>query len=112
MTLQAHHFQPGNELAKKVKVVDGMIRSVLALDNRDRLRKAIEATLDQAADGSLPHLDWIATRLEGKPAQAVTVEDSDGMPAFKAIRLVVIQQEQLPNVINDIPAIEVKPNEV
>ena len=59
-------FQPGNQLAAKTKVVDGLIRSVLAKDDRGKLRKAIESALDQAANGSLPHLDWFANRLDGK----------------------------------------------
>lgn len=105
-------FQPGNQHAVRVKLIDRMIRSCLAQDEDDvsaksrertRLRQAIDKCLDFAADGSLPHLDWITCRLEGKPAQAVTVEDADGLPAFKAIRLIVVSEAQAERIVQDVP---------
>lgn len=103
-------FEPGNTygaLTAKVRIVDAMIRSCLSEDESDasrrkersRLRKAIEAQLDKAASGELPSLDWIVTRLEGKPVQSVQMDD-DSMPVFKGIRMIVV--DQIPNEIKDI----------
>ena len=76
MSTPAHYFQPGNQLAAKVKHVDSMIRSVLAQDDRGRLRTAIEVTLDKASNGCLASLDWIATRLEGRANQQVQIDST------------------------------------
>jgi hypothetical protein len=100
-------FEPGHKLSRNVRLVDGMIRRVLAQDiaeaekdgSRPRLRRAIEAQLDKAASGELPSLDWIVTRLEGKPVQSVQMDD-DSMPVFKGIRMIVV--DQIPNEIKDI----------
>jgi len=100
-------FQPGNQLGTKTKVIDGMIRSVLALDDRQRLRTAVEKQLELAAEGNLASLDWLACRLEGKAAQAIQTDD-EGRPVVAGIQLVVIKQEQLPNVIKDIPSQDIE----
>lgn len=59
-------FEPGNTLGAKSRQVEAMIRSVLQTDDRGRLRRAIEKTLDKAADGDLPSLDWLTNRIDGK----------------------------------------------
>ena len=59
-------FQIGNDLGKNSRKVEAMIKSVLAQDDRGRLRQAIERTLDKAADGDLPCLDWLTNRIDGK----------------------------------------------
>lgn len=94
-------FQPGNQLGTKVKVIDGMIRSVLATDDRGRLRTAIEKQLEMASEGNLASLDWLACRLEGKAAAAIPTDD-DGRPVLSGIQLVVVRQDTLPNQIKDI----------
>lgn len=79
-------FQPGNQLGVKVKVIDQMIRSCLIWDEddaskrkeRSRLRRAIEAQLDKAAEGNLESLDWLTTRVDGKAVQAVDVSANNG----------------------------------
>ena len=99
----AHYFQTGNQLGTKVRVIDGMIRSVLAQDDRGKLRKAIEAQLQKASEGNLDALDWIACRLEGKAHQAVSV-DTDGKPQFQVIRMVVVSPA---DVVADVPSLPV-----
>jgi len=59
-------FEQGNTLGAKSRQVEAMIRSVLQTDDRGRLRRAIECTLDKAADGDLPSLDWLTNRIDGK----------------------------------------------
>jgi hypothetical protein len=76
-----------------------MIRSVLATDDRGRLRTAIEKTLDQAADGSLPHLDWLATRIDGKAMAQVEVSATGTLQ--DALRRIAMQPvpDALPTTI-------------
>ena len=66
-------FEPGNQLAKKVKVVHNTIKRALAQDDGRLLREAIDKQFIAAANGDLPALAWIADRLDGKPAQSVDV---------------------------------------
>lgn len=104
-----HQFQPGNELYKlreRKPITDAIHRIIIqeASGNLDagRLRKGLDKLFDDAAKGDIAALTFIRDTVQGKPAQALTIEDSDGLPAFKAIRLIVVQ-ETIPNAIKDIP---------
>lgn len=110
----AHYFQPGNQLAAKGKTVDAIIRSCLRQDESDaakrnersRLRQAIESCLTQAAEGSLPHLDWLTCRLEGKAVQAVSVDDTQGQAPLAALVIAAmlgIQDSKQPLTIEQAP---------
>ena len=65
-------FEIGHPYAGKARVIEAELRKITVQDiaqgdGRSKIRKALQAQLDQAANGSLPALDWWVTRLEGKP---------------------------------------------
>jgi len=80
---------------KERHIYEGLMREVM--QEPIKLKRALAAVLDKAAEGDLAALDWIACRLEGKPTQAVQV-DTDGAIEFQAIQLRVVRAE--PKVIN------------
>ena len=70
-------FEPGHQLSKGPKqkhIYDAMMREVI--QNPAKLKKACAMVLDQAANGDLDSLDWIACRLEGKANQQVNVDST------------------------------------
>jgi hypothetical protein len=96
-------FQIGNQLAAKGKPIDAMIRSVLALDDRARLRKAIEAQLDKAAEGNLDSLDWLTCRLEGKAHQTQSVDVvKTEIKSFTINELAAIISERHEKLVNGV----------
>ncbi len=107
-------FEVGHTLSqgpKKQRPITDVIQRIITQDSSDefnpsRLRKGLEKVFDAAATGDLDALTFIRDTVQGKPAQAVTLEDGDGQPVFKAIRLIIVPADQLPNQINEIPAIE------
>ena len=54
--------------------------------------------------GSLPHLDWLTTRIEGKAAQAVTVSGDEDRPLVSMIKMIVVSANS--NEINELRTIE------
>jgi len=96
-------FQIGNQLAAKGKPIDAMIRSVLALDDRARLRKAIEAQLNKAAEGNLDSLDWLTCRLEGKAHQTQSVDVvKTEIKSFTINELAAIISERHEKLVNGV----------
>jgi len=72
--------------AKDNRMITSALRRAVT-QNPDKLQKACMKVLDDAVEGNLPALTFIADRLDGKPAQAVTVGNEDGEP-FKVYNLV------------------------
>lgn len=70
----------GNTNATKEKrlITDALKRVVT--QNPEKLRKACEKILDDAVDGSLGAFSVISDRLEGKPAQSVTLAGDPDSP--------------------------------
>jgi Flp pilus assembly protein TadG len=66
-------FKPGNTLAAKSKLFDGALRRAIAQDDADRLRKAAESLLNEAANGKPWAISLLADRLDGKADQTVNV---------------------------------------
>ena len=103
--------------AKEKQVFDATLR--LIKQNPEKLKKALESVLDQAAGGSLPHLDWLSTKLEGRPAQSVTVSGDDERPLVSLIRVLVVNANDEPRTITHdnseqsltLPAVEEKKGE-
>lgn len=67
------------------------------IQNPAKLQAAVAAILDQAANGDLPALDWIACRLEGKPVP--TDPDTGDAVPIQAIRLIVVEHQPQPQPI-------------
>ena len=93
-------FAPGNTLSslRKPRVVfDSLVREVT--QNPAKLKAALASILDKAAEGDLAAMDWIACRLEGKPAQAVTVSGDEDRPLINLVKMVVVRADADANVI-------------
>ena len=48
-------------------------------EDSTRLYKAINKVFDKAAEGSLPHLEFIVDRIEGKPVQSVGIGQAEDL---------------------------------
>jgi len=108
-------FEPGHQLSPKAgtrpkHIYDTILRTVA--QNPAKLKAAIQAQIDAAADGDLDALDWIACRLEGKATQAITSDSTLAItidvdrpkltPGQWLAHHGVI--DVIPSVINDLPA--------
>lgn len=106
---EAGKFAPGNSLGslRKPRVVfDGLVREVQ--QNPAKLKAALASILDKAADGDLAAMDWIACRLEGKPAQAVTVSGDEDRPLINLVKMVVVRADADANVIEHAPSVSIE----
>jgi len=63
-------FEKGNRHAAKPRLWERTLRRVI-LQNPDKLRRAAEQLLDDAAEGDIKAIAEIADRLDGKPTQTV-----------------------------------------
>ena len=82
--------QPGNKnsTADKRLITSALKRVVTQSPNK--LKKACEKVLADAVGGNLASLGFIADRLEGKPAQSVTLLGDEDKPLVtKVIREIV-----------------------
>ena len=92
--------QPGNKNAAKSRLIEqALIRAIKQRDLKDgdgeTLRKIAEAQIDRALGGDPVSFDKVADRLEGKPAQALTVAgDPDNPLRIEAIERRVTQPEK------------------
>lgn len=81
----------GNQNAAKAKIVSDAIRKALASEDWKRLRLGSEKVAEAYAAGEPWAVQFVADRMDGKPAQAVTVAgDEDGSPV-KTITEIVIR---------------------
>ena len=82
--------QPGNKNATKDRrmITSALNRAVT--QNPDKLRRACDKVLDDAADGNLAAFTFIADRLEGKPQQTNVLQGDDDKPLVtQVIRTIV-----------------------
>ena len=88
-------FQVGNVICvgrKRPKFLyDALLRE--CVQSPEKLKAACEAVLDKAASGDLAAFEFLITRLEGKPVQAVNIEDDEGQNLFTGIRMIVMKQD-------------------
>jgi hypothetical protein len=70
----------GNKNAKRDnRLITDALRRVV-VQGPDKLRKACESVLNNAADGDLAAFTFIADRLDGKPQQAITHSGDEENP--------------------------------
>src|SRR5512139_3389682 len=84
-------FLPNNVYGRLgAPVTDALRRAALAGDQK-LLRRAVNAALTQADNGSLAHLAWIADRLEGKALARVetTATDARGLDLQTVVQAVL-----------------------
>ena len=70
-------FAQGNVFGRTAPVVTDALRRAAMAGDQKLLRRAVTAALTQAANGSLPHLAWIADRLEGKAVARLETASAD-----------------------------------
>lgn len=68
----------GNQNALKGKVWNDALRKAIAQDDSSRVRRAIEALLDKAAEGEQWAIKELADRLDGKSMQGVELKNPEG----------------------------------
>lgn len=84
----------GNQNAAKAKVWTAAVERALsarsALDRKDALEACANALIDKAMEGDMTALKELGDRLEGKPAQAVSLSGPNGgeIPLSVAVRFV------------------------
>jgi hypothetical protein len=84
----------GNQNAAKAKVWTAAVERALsarsALDRKDALEACANALIDKALEGDMTALKELGDRLEGKPAQAVSLSGPNGgdIPVSVAVRFV------------------------
>jgi hypothetical protein len=84
----------GNQNAAKAKVWTAAVERALsarsALDRKDALEACANALIDKAMEGDMTALKELGDRLEGKPAQAVSLSGPNGgeIPLSLAVKFV------------------------
>lgn len=90
-------FEPGNQLAKlgkRAKRITATIERAIEQDDGAKLRRGIDRLLDAFAAGEPWAIEQVWNRLEGKPAQSISVTgDEDSHVTIQAIRMVVVQSQ-------------------
>lgn len=87
--------QPGNKNAtKERRMITDALRKVVA-QGPDKLKKACEKLLDNAADGDIAAFNVIADRLDGRPAQSMTIGGDSENPLVVAERPQLTKDEWL-----------------
>lgn len=106
-------FQIGNNLSAKSRPITDIISRIAKQDAAayetdqrkiERLRSGLEKVFDAAATGDIVALTFLRDTVQGKPAQAVTVEDDAGRNVFAGIRMVVMRADALEPVTIEQPA--------
>ena len=101
-------FQPGNEWGRKAKLVSEAIRRSIKQDDAVRLRNGVERLMDAFGAGEPWALSMVMDRLEGKPAQAVTVSGDEDRPLINLVKMVVVRADAEANVIEHVPSVSVE----
>jgi len=73
----------GNQNAKKKPFTEQMKRFIMA--NPQKMEKIIEGLFKEAEGGSIPALNMIMDRVEGKPIQSQEISGPDGAELVKGI---------------------------
>lgn len=84
----------GNQNAAKGKIWNDALRKAIVQDNHLRVKQAIEALLDKAAEGEQWAIKELADRLDGKAAQSVELKgDAENPLTITTIERVIIDPQ-------------------
>jgi len=80
----------GNTNGKKENrlITDALRRAVV--QSPEKLRNACDALLEQAEEGNIAAFNVIADRLDGKPAQSMTLAGDEDAPLITRIERVIV----------------------
>ena len=70
--------QPGNENARKGKLFYGELRKTLVQNDALKLRQIAEKLVESAIEGEPWAVKEVMDRMDGKPLQATSIENTDG----------------------------------
>ena len=100
-------WESGNRFGRLGAPVTAALRRAALADDARLLKRAVRAALTHAARGSLPHLQWVADRLDGKVAQtlAVTHEDTRTLSLADVTALILQARSADAETIEAAPAI-------
>ena len=86
--------QPGNKNAvKETRMVTNALRRAAA-QNPEKLKKACEKVLNEAVAGNLNAFNVLADRLDGKPAQSLTLSGDEENPlTIQEVKRTVVNPE-------------------
>ena len=82
----------GNQYAAKAKLVTDAIRKSIIQDKGKQLHKGVKALMASFADGEPWAIEQVMNRLEGKPAQGLTL---DGDLTVRALVQATPQDERI-----------------
>ena len=80
----------GNKNATKNRPWTEAINRALVAEDGKKLRAIAEKLIERALDGDVPALKEIGDRLEGKPAQALTVAGDPDNPMQSRVEVVIV----------------------
>jgi Mn-dependent DtxR family transcriptional regulator len=83
----------GNQNATKSRLFSDKLRKILT-QQPERLEKIAEELIHQAEDGEAWAIKELIDRLEGKPHQAVALEDREGMPLLSGIQVTFVKPNE------------------
>ena len=78
---------------------DKLIRDALMgaiRQSPEKLKKAAEKVLDEAAEGSISHMQFMADRIDGKAIQTIAGDDENPLTVIQRIERIVLD----PNIDN------------
>lgn len=82
----------GNNNAAKGRQVTAMLEAALNSNNKSRMRDGVEMIAEAFANGEIWAVNTVFDRLEGKPAQAVTLSGDNQNPlAISLIERVIVK---------------------
>ena len=85
-------FLPGNTEARKRRRFEQQLSLILEAGNWSGLREIAQAVVDKAKEGERWACELIRDTYDGRPAQAVAIQDNDGRPL--AIGILAIPQSE------------------
>ena len=86
----------GNTNAKKAKEFEGALRRALARDDWKRLNQGCEKVSDAFANGEPWAAQFVADRLDGKPAQTIAGDPDNPLHTISEIRRTVVDPSPRP----------------
>lgn len=84
----------GNQNAARAKVWSAAVMRALerrSTDKRQQIDALAEALIDKGLEGDMGALKEIGDRLEGKPAQSVTLAGDDEKPLVTEVRWTIVR---------------------
>lgn len=85
--------QPGNQNAAKGRMFYDKLRLVLT-QNPERLRKIAEELVRKAEEGEPWAIKELIDRVDGKAAQALSLENGDGSPLLTGIQVTFVKPNE------------------